>query len=238
MDWGWILDHLDALAFRTAQHLYLTVIALAIGFVISFALALIAVRQRRLYPPIAGLASIVFTIPSLALFAAFISITGISVWTAEIPLILYTFVMYVRNIVAGFDSVPAEVREAADGMGYGRMTRLWRIELPLAIPLIVAGVRVASVSTIGLVTITGILGDSLGGLGFFIFEGIQRGYFATEMLLGAVPSIILALVVDRVLVWIQGRLTPWTRVGGGGPSPADGPAPAAGGPPLDAGALA
>ncbi|HEX5465581.1 MAG TPA: ABC transporter permease [Candidatus Limnocylindrales bacterium] len=222
MDWGWILDHLDDLAFRTAQHLYLTAIALAIGLAISFALALLAVRRRSLYPPIAGLASIVFTIPSLALFAAFVSITGISVWTAEIPLILYTFVMYVRNIVAGFDSVPPEVREAADGMGYGRLARLWRIELPLAVPLIIAGIRVAAVSTIGLVTITGILGDRFGGLGFFIFEGIARGYFATEMLLGAVPSIVLALLVDRALVLLQRRLTPWAHPArpGSAPEPA------------------
>ena len=211
IDWGWIADHLDDLAFRTAQHLELTFIALAIGFAISFALALIAVRHRSLYAPIAGFSSIVFTIPSLALFAAFVSITGISLWTAEIPLVLYTLVMYVRNIVAGFDGVPPDVREAADGMGYGPAARLWRVELPLAIPLIFAGIRVASVSTIGLVTITGVLGDGFGGLGFFIFEGVQRGYFVTEMLLGAVPSIVLALAVDRALVWLQGRLTPWSR---------------------------
>jgi osmoprotectant transport system permease protein len=230
IDWSWVVGHLDALAFRTVQHLYLTVIALVVGFIISFAMALLAIRWRSLYPPIAGLSSVVFTIPSLALFAAFVSITGISVWTAEIPLILYTFVMYVRNIVAGFDSVPPDVREAADAMGYSRMARLWRVELPLAIPLIVAGVRVASVSTIGLVTITGILGDGFGGLGFFIFEGIARGYFATEMLLGAVPSILLALAVDSLLVLIQRRLTPWARTsapGGGSEGPVAGPVGAA-----------
>lgn len=210
IDWGWIADHLGAIGYRTAQHLYLAGIALVLGFVISFAMAVWAVRRRAVYPPLAGLASVVYTVPSLALFAALVSITGISLWTAEVPLILYTFVIYLRNIVAGFDGVPGEVLEAADGIGFGRGGRLWRVELPLALPLIVAGIRVASVSTIGLVTITGTLGDRFGGLGFFLFEGYQRS-FPTEMYAGAIPSIALALTVDRLLVLIQRRLTPWTR---------------------------
>jgi osmoprotectant transport system permease protein len=210
IDWGWVVDHLPALAGRSIQHLQLAGIAVAIGFVISFLLAIVAIRRRVVYPPIAAIAGLVYTIPSLALFAALVSITGISIVTAEVPLILYTFVILVRNIVAGFDSVPADVIEAADGMGYTRNQRLWRVELPLAIPLIVAGLRVASVSTIGLVTITGTLGDRFGGLGFFIFEGISRD-FATEMLFGAVPSILLALLVDQLFTLLQAVVTPWTR---------------------------
>ena len=210
IDWGWIAGHLGAIGYRAAQHLYLAGIALVIGFVISFAMAVWAVRRRGVYPPLAGLASVVYTVPSLALFAALVSITGISLWTAEVPLILYTFVIYLRNIVAGFDGVPGEVLEAADGVGFGRGGRLWRVELPLALPLIVAGIRVASVSTIGLVTVTGTLGDRFGGLGFFLFEGYQRS-FPTEMYAGAIPSIVLALAVDRLLVLLQRRLTPWTR---------------------------
>jgi osmoprotectant transport system permease protein len=209
LDWAWIGDHLGALAFRTGQHLYLTVIALALGFAISFAIGVAATRWRPIYPPAAMAADVVFTIPSLALFAAFVPITGLTVVTAEIPLVLYTLVILLRNVVAGFDSVPAEVREAADGMGFRRGARLWRVELPLAVPLIVAGLRVASVSTIGLVTITGILGQSLGGLGRFIFDGIQIG-FPTEIYLGAVSTIVLALLADRFFVWLQRLVTPWS----------------------------
>ncbi|MGZ3632386.1 MAG: ABC transporter permease [Candidatus Limnocylindrales bacterium] len=209
IDWAWLFDHLDALAFRTVQHLYLAGIALAIGFAISFGLALWSVRRRVVYAPIVAASGILYTIPSLALFAALVSITGISLVTAEVPLIIYTLVVYVRNIVAGFDSVPQEVLEAANGMGYTSGERLRRVELPLAVPLIVAGVRVATVATIGLVTITGTLGDRFGGLGFFIFEGSQRD-FPTEMYAGAVLSILLAISADQLLVRFQGRLTPWT----------------------------
>jgi osmoprotectant transport system permease protein len=210
LDWGWIADHLPQLAYRTGQHLYLAALALAIGFVISFVIGVLAARWRRIYLPAAIVAGVVFTIPSLALFAAFVPITGLSVLTAEIPLVLYTLVILVRNIVAGFDAVPADVREAADGMGFRRGRRLVRVELPLAVPLIVAGLRVASVSTIGLVSITAVLGDALGGLGFFIFEGMNR-FFPTEIYAGAIPVIVLALLADRFFLWLQRRITPWAQ---------------------------
>jgi osmoprotectant transport system permease protein len=210
LDWAWIADHLDELAARTGQHLYLAVIALAVGFAISFTIGVAATRWRAIYLPAAIFADVVFTIPSLALFAAFVPIFSLSTLTAEVPLVLYTLVILLRNVVAGFDSVPADVREAADGMGFRRGARLARVELPLAVPLIVAGLRVASVSTIGLVTITGVLGQSLGGLGRFIFDGIQIG-FPTEIYLGAVSTIVLSLLADRFFVWLQRVVTPWSR---------------------------
>lgn len=222
IDWAWMADHLDELAGRLVQHLYLALIALAAGFVISFLLSIWSVRQRRVYPPITALAGILYTIPSLALFAALVPITGLSLLTAEIPLVLYTLLIFIRNIVAGFDAVPAEVLEAADGMGYPQGLRLWRVELPLAVPLIIAGVRVASVSTIGLVTVSGAIGDRFGGLGFFIFEGYRRG-FPTEILFGAVPAMLLAVAVDLVLVGVQRGATPWasrSQVATGGTGPA------------------
>jgi osmoprotectant transport system permease protein len=208
IDWAWLVDHLDELADRTVQHLYLTVVAVAIGFAISFALAILSVRRRALYGPVTAVAGVLYTIPSLAMFAALVPITGLSIFTAEVPLILYTLLIFVRNIVAGFDNVAGEIIEAADGMGYTPSQRLWRVELPLAIPLVIAGLRLATVSTIGLVTISGMLGDRFGGLGFFIFEGNRRG-FPTEILLGAVPSILLAIAVDIALVRAEGRITPW-----------------------------
>lgn len=211
IDWAWVADHLDELAYRTLQHLYLAAIAVAVGFAISFALAVWSVRRREIYAPIAGLAGILYTIPSLALFAALVPVTGLrSLVTAEFPLVAYTLLIFIRNIVSGFDAVPRDVLEAADGMGFTSRQRLWRVEVPLAIPLVIAGIRLATVSTIGLVTITGILGDSLGGLGFFIFEAYRRS-FLTETLVGAVPLMLLAVAADVSLVRVQRRLTPWSH---------------------------
>lgn len=210
IDVGWLVDHIGAILDRTVQHVYLGSIALLFGFLISFGLAILSVRRRRIYPPINAATEILYTIPSLAVFAALVPITGLSLLTAEVPLVMYTLVIFVRNIVAGFDSVPADVVESAIGMGYTPWQRLWRVELPLAMPLIVAGLRIASVSTIGLVTISGIIGDKFGGLGFFIFEGYHRA-FPTEIYAGAIPSILLAVVADLLLVRVQGRMTPWTR---------------------------
>ena len=216
IDWQWMADHLDELAARIVQHLWLTLLAVSIGFVISFALAIIAVRRRSSYGPILGITDILYTIPSLAIFAALVSITGITLVTVLIPLVMYTLVIYVRNIASGFDGVPVDVLEAANGMGYTRSQRLRKVEIPLAVPLIVAGVRLATVSTIGLVTVSAILGDTFGGLGFFILEGYRRS-FPTELYFGAIPSILLAVVLDLLLIRVQRVITPWTKpVAGGG----------------------
>lgn len=210
IDWGWVSDHLDKVAFRTLQHLYLAAIAVAVGFAISFVLGVIAVRWRPFNLVATAVAGLVFTIPSLALFAALVPITGLSILTAEVPLVLYTLVILLRNVVAGLQAAPPDVREAADGMGFTGAGRLWSVELPLAVPLMIAGLRVATVSTIGLVTISATLGEALGGLGFFIYEGMTRG-FATEIYLGAIPTILLALVADRAFVWLQRLVTPWAQ---------------------------
>jgi osmoprotectant transport system permease protein len=210
IDWAWLVDHVPALVYRTGQHLVLTAVAVAVGLAISFVLGLAAARRRRLYAPLALATGLVFTIPSLALFAALVPIVGLGILTAVIPLILYTLVILFRNVVAGFDAVPPDVREAADALSYTGTSRLVRIELPLAVPLVMAGLRVATVSTIGLVTITATLGDAFGGLGFFIFEGARRS-FPTEIYAGAIPTILLALALDRLFVRLQARLTPWER---------------------------
>jgi osmoprotectant transport system permease protein len=225
IDWAWIGDHLPDLVGRTAQHLYLTAIAVAVGFAISFALAVWAVRRRRAYAPIVGITGLLYTIPSLALFPLFIPITGLTDLTAVIPLVLYSLLIFIRNIAAGLDGVPVDVLEAANGTGYadgyGRQSRFWQVEVPLAIPLIVAGIRLATVSTIGLVTITGILGDRFGGLGFYIFEGRRHG-FPTEIFLGGLASVVLAVVVDIALTGLQRRLTPWSRATASAVRPAAG----------------
>ena len=208
MDFGWLVDHLDELAGRALQHFALAAIAVAVGFAISFGLSIVALRRRVAHASIITVTGILYTIPSLALFAALVPVTGLSLLTAEVPLVLYTLLILFRNISAGLGSVASDVLEAADGMGFAARTRFRHAELPLAAPLIVAGVRLASVSTIGLVTISGIIGDRFGGLGFFIFEG-YRHKFSTEILFGAVPSVLLAVAVDRLLVAAGSRLTPW-----------------------------
>ncbi len=214
MDIGWIVDHLDDLAYRTIQHIWLAGIAVVAGFLISLVLAILAVRRRSTYGPILAASDILFTIPSVAVFVALVPITGLTTTTVEVPLVMYTLLIFVRNITAGLDSVPEEVLEAADGMGFTRRRRLWEVEFPLAIPLIVAGLRLASVSTIGLVTVSGILGDNFGGLGYFIFAGYHIG-FPTEIYFGAVPSILLAIGADVAFVQLQNRATPWARVAAG-----------------------
>ena len=210
IDWAWIADHLDDIAFRTGQHLWLAAIAVIAGFLISFGLSLVVIRVPRLYGLVTGVAGVLYTIPSLALFAALVPLTGLSTLTAVVPLTIYTLLIYVRNIVAGFQSVPADVLEAADGMGYSAWRRLRDIELPLAIPLIVTGLRVATVSTIGLVMIVSLIGDNFGALGLFIKEGIQT-FFPTKVYVGAVLSLVLAFAADGLFVGVERAMTPWAR---------------------------
>jgi osmoprotectant transport system permease protein len=206
--WDWLFAHLGPIADRLGQHIYLAGIAVGVGFAISFALAALSVRRRRIYPLVTVLATAAYTIPSFAFFAALVAVTGLSVFTAEIPLVLYTIILFVPNIVAGFDSVPWDVLDAADGMGYTRSQRWWRVELALAVPLVVSGLRLASVSTIGLVTVSAILGDRFGGLGYYILDGYHR-YFTTEILVGGLLSIGLAIIADLGFVLLQRLLTPW-----------------------------
>jgi osmoprotectant transport system permease protein len=213
-DFGWVLDNLDQLARRIGEHMLVTVIAVSVGFVLSFALALLIRRYPRLYAPVLAISGILYSIPSIALFVLFIPITGLSLLTAEIALVSYTLVILVRNIVTALRGVPAEVIEAARGMGFTESQRLWRVELPIALPVIVAGLRIATVTTIGLVTIATLTG--MGGLGYLIVNsGLQRR-FATATITGVVVVVLLSTVVDLALVAVQGRLTPWARARAGG----------------------
>ena len=207
--WDWIAGHLDELAFRLGQHVELTAIAVGLGLVIAFALSLLILRTPRLEAPVTWVTGTLYTIPSLALFALLVPITGLSVLTAEIGLVSYTLLILIRNIIRGIRGVPAEVREAAVGMGYAPRQLLWRIEVPLALAVIIAGIRLATISTIGLVTVTALIGQ--GGFGFLILIGIQR-FFSTELIAGAVLSVALAIAADALLVLVQRRLTPWARL--------------------------
>ena len=208
--WSWITGHLDLIWDKVVEHLVLTGIALGLGFAISMVLALIALRWRKTYAPITWLTGIAYTIPSLALFAFLVPITGFTILTAEIGLVSYTLLILLRNIVAAIDGVDPAVKEAALGMGYTRSQLLRKIEFPLAIPIIVAGLRIAGVTTIGLVTVTSLIGQ--GGVGFFILEGLRR-FFSTEIVLGTALSVVLAVALDLSLLGVERVLTPWARRG-------------------------
>lgn len=206
--WQWVVDNRAEILRLLVQHIQLTAIAVGIGFVISFPLAVLAYRHRALYPPITWITGLLYTIPGLALFVLLLPFTGLSITTAEVGLVSYTLLILIRNTVTGLRSVPEDVKEAARGMGYTSRQMLWRVELPLALPAIVAGIRIATVSTIGLVTVAALIGR--GGLGQLILEGLNRLY-NTEVLLGALLSVTLALVADGALLLGQRALTPWAR---------------------------
>jgi len=208
VDWGWVAGHIDDIVASLAEHMLLTVIAVAGGFAIAFALALLVRRVRWLTPVVTFVAGTLYTVPSLALFALLVPITGFTLLTAEIGLISYTLLILIRNLLAGLDGVPADVTEAARGMGYTSRTMLWRVELPLALPVIMAGIRIATVTTIGLVTVTALIGQ--GGLGQQILLGFQLA-FPTRIYVGAALSIGLAILADSGLLLTQRALTPWAR---------------------------
>jgi len=208
--WSWVADHTDDIWERTVQHLVLTGIAIGVGLVLSVVLSAVALRYRRSQAPITWGAGILYAIPSLALFGFLVPITGASLLTAEIALVSYCLLILIQNVVAGVDGVPDSVRDAADGMGYTPMRRFVRVELPLALPEIITGLRVATVTVIGLVTVTALIGH--GGFGAFINDGLDRR-FSTPIVVGIVGSVTLALIADVIFVVSQRALTPWTRRG-------------------------
>jgi osmoprotectant transport system permease protein len=210
VDIGWIGGHAGDIVLRTLQHLGLSALAIGVGFLVAFAVATLAARQPRLLAPLIAGAGVLYTIPSLALFAALVPFTGLSLLTAEIPLVLYTQLVLIRGISAGFAATPPEVLEAADGLGYTRRQRFLAVELPLAIPLIVTAVRLASVSTIGLVMVVTLIGNNFGGLGLFIKEGIAS-FFPTKVYVGAALSVLLAVAADAALARLERRLAPWSQ---------------------------
>jgi osmoprotectant transport system permease protein len=209
--WGWVKAHWgDTLQPALVQHIELTAIAIGIGFVISFVLALIAHRYRRAEQPIGVLSALLYTIPSLALFQILVPFTGITRTTVEVALVAYTLVILFPNMVAGLRSAPDDVLEAARGMGLTRRQMLLRIELPLAVPAIIGGLRIAVVSTIAVATIAAFLLPQ--GLGYPIFNAVKLPTpFKTEIYSAGVLAIALALSCDAALVAIKRVLVPWSR---------------------------
>jgi osmoprotectant transport system permease protein len=201
-NWHTIVEYLG-------EHVRLTVAAVVLGAVIAFPLALLARRSRYLAGPVLGLSTLIYTIPSLAMFAFVAPFAGLSTTTVLIGLVLYSLVVLVRNFLVGLQSVPADVREAARGMGYGPARLLWQVELPLALPSVMAGLRIATVSTVALVTVGVIVGH--GGLGQLITGGFNANFYRAEIVTGSLGCVLLALLADLLLAGVERLLTPWAR---------------------------
>ena len=210
----WFLDNFDNRFLpRVYEHIEMTLIAVSIGFVLAFVTALLAHRWHRLEMPFANVYALFYTIPSIAFFQIMVPVTGIGWTSIEIALITYTLLILFRNTVAGLRAVPPEAKDAAEGMGLTRRQVLWRVELPLAMPAIVAGIRVATVTTISLATIAAYITPL--GLGAPIFSAIQTGA-NTDFVAAGLLAITLALLADLIIVLIQRVISPWQRARAGG----------------------
>lgn len=206
--WSWVSDNTSLILKDLRVHVILTVLAVVIGFAIALPLGIWCQRHRKFYGPVLGVTGVLYTIPSLAAFALLVPYLGPSTATALIPLVAYTLLILLRNVVTGLDGVPDESIAAADALGYTERQRLVRVELPLALPAIMAGVRIATVTTVGLLTIAAIVGlDGLGQLFSFGLSNPMR----TAITVGAVLAVAVAIVADLMLVGLQHLLTPWSR---------------------------
>jgi osmoprotectant transport system permease protein len=210
--WGWVRDHWgDTLQPRLVEHVELTLIAVGIGFTIAFALALLTHRLRAVEHPIGIAAALLYTIPSLAIFQILVPFFGLSTTTVEIPLVGYSLVILYPNIVVGLRAAPPDVLETARAMGFRPRQVLTRVELPLAVPAIIGGLRIAVVSTVSIATIAAFLGER--GLGYPIFLALKEPTpFKTEIYAAGALVVALALTCDAALVLLRRALVPWTRV--------------------------
>jgi osmoprotectant transport system permease protein len=209
MSWAW--QNASMLAHLTGQNAYLALVPVLISLVISVPLGIVCVRWGWLYPPVLGVTSVLYALPALALFVVLIAYTGLNDPTVMIPLTVYSLAVLFPSVVDGLRSVPDPVRQAAVAMGFGTWRRLATVELPIATPVVIAGLRIASVSSISLVSVGQLIG--IGGLGYLFTDGEARS-FTTEIVTGIVLVIALALVTDTVLVLARRLLTPWQRGAG------------------------
>jgi osmoprotectant transport system permease protein len=211
IDPSYVVDNWDSILRYLGEHVRLTVGAVVLGALIALPLALLARRSRFLAGPVLAVSTIVYTIPSLAMFAFIFPFTGLSATTVLIGLVAYSLVILVRNVLTGLRGVPDDVREAARGMGYGSAALFWKIDLPLAMPAFITGLRIATVSTVALVTVGVLVGH--GGLGQLILGGFNANFYRAEIVTGTVLCILLALLADVLLVGAERLVTPWTRAG-------------------------
>jgi osmoprotectant transport system permease protein len=203
---SWIADNLDRYVDPFLQHVFLTLASVAIGFAISFALALVAHRRRWLIAPIVQVTGILYTLPSIAVFFLLLPLTGRGDLTAIVALVAYSLLIIFRNVTTGLDGVPQETRDAGRGMGLTERQLLWRVELPLALPEIMAGLRIATTTTVGLATLAFFAGA--GGLGEQIFADIN---FKSNVVVAGGLAVLLAALLDALILAVQWAITPWTR---------------------------
>jgi osmoprotectant transport system permease protein len=203
---SWIADNFDRYTTPFWQHVYLTLVSVAIGFAIAFALALLAHRRRWLVAPIVQVTGILYTLPSVAVFFLLLPLTGRGDTTAIIALVAYSLLILFRNFITGFENVPLETRDAGRGMGLTDRQLLWRVELPLALPEIMAGLRIAVTTTVGLASLAFLAGA--GGLGEALFQDIA---FRSNVLVAGGLAVLLAVVLDLAVLGMQRAMTPWTR---------------------------
>ena len=201
----WIADNFERYLSPFWEHVYLTLISVAIGFAIAFALALLAHRRRWLVGPIVQVTGILYTLPSVAVFFLLLPFTGRGNTTAVIALVAYTLLILFRNFIAGFENVPAETRDAGRGMGLTPRQLLWRVEMPLALPEIMAGLRIAVTTTVGLAALAFLAGA--GGLGEALFDDLN---FRSNVLVAGGLAILLAVALDLLILGLQKAITPWT----------------------------
>ena len=201
-------DYRAELIEATMQHLVITITAIVVSILIAFPLALLARRVERLETAITGVSTALYTVPSLALFPLLVPFTGVSATTVVIGLALYALTILVRSMLDGLRSVPDDVRESARGLGYGAASQLFRIELPLALPVMMAGLRVATVSTVALTTVGALIAN--GGLGNLIADGVSND-FKSELLAACLLCVAIAVLLDVLIVVTQRLVTPWTR---------------------------
>ena len=204
----YVTSRQDEILAALGEHVLITVLSVGLGLVVAFPLALLARRRRSLKNMVLGASTTIYTIPSLALLSVLLPFTGLSRSTVVVALALYSLTILVRNIVAGLDAVPDDVVDAATGMGYGRNRMLWRVQVPLALPAVFAGLRVATVSTIALTTIGFLVG--FGGLGNLISDGFSSN-FRAQVLLASALCVVLAVAADLLLLGLQKSVTPWAR---------------------------
>ncbi|MEW2222220.1 ABC transporter permease subunit [Streptomyces sp. NPDC006990] len=208
--WTYVRTRQSELLDATVEHVWITALSVAIALALALPLAVAARRWRAARAPALGVTTILYTIPSLAMFALLLPVFGLSAAVVVTGLVLYSLTVLVRNILAGLDAVPGEARQAAEGMGYGPGRLLLEVELPLALPALLAGVRIATVTAVSLTTVGAIVG--YGGLGNLIYDGMES-YFKAQVLTASAICVVLAVVADLLLLWLQRVLTPWTRAG-------------------------
>jgi len=205
--WDYVVDQRAAIGRAVIEHLQLTVLTVLLGLVVAALLAAVALRWGSLRPTVSATTAALYTIPSVAFFGLLVPSTGLTRTTALVPLVAYTLVVLVSAILDGFDQVPPAVEEAAEAMGLSTARRIIGVRIPLALPVIISGLRIASVTTVGLVTLAAIVGQ--GGLGRLILDGLRRAFW-TPLTVGAVLSILLALVLDGLFVVLERRIAPWS----------------------------